>query len=357
MHSNVWGAGPDQGDWRIGDALAALSSRPSDLLSGLLDAVADDGAVPRGSPGLLRDGLVAALNGLLGDHLQRAGHALATPLQLRHAGEPLDLVAPGLQPRARVLLLVHDLCLDERSWQREGNDLGLLLGQTLGATVLQLRYNSGLHVAHNGALLSRALTQLAHDWPVSLRALDIVGHGMGGLVARSACAQASVAGAPWLAPLRRLVFLGTPHHGLPLERMGPWLRRVLGLRSASAPLARLAQLRSAGMADLRYADLLAQDGQGWPAGDHRDHRQPVPVPLPAGVACHAIAGCLGPRVTAAHRGDGLVPVASALGQHPRQGMALHLPPEACWVGEGLHHLDLLSSALVYRRLLYALSDA
>lgn len=333
--------------WPGLEPLAPPAGPPIDLLSGLLDAVAAGDAAPR-------EGLVAVLNGLLGDHLQRAEHALATPLQLRHAGAPLDLAAPGLQPRPRLLLMVHDLCLDDAAWQREGHEHGPRLAQTLGATVLQLRYNSGLHVSHNGALLARALEALLHDWPVSVQALDIVGHGMGGLVARSACAQATTAGAAWPDRLRRLVFLGTPHQGLPLERMRPWLRRVLGLRSASAPLARLAQWHSAGMADLRHGNLLAQDWQGREADDHRDHRQPLP--LPAGVACHAIAGCLGDRQRAARRGDGLVPLPSALGQHPRPALALHLPPEACWVGQGLHHLDLLSSALVYRRLLYALSD-
>lgn len=346
MRSTDPRAWPGLDPWpRPGDALAWRYVRPVDVLSGLLDAVAAGDAGPR-------DGLVAVLNGLLGDHLRRAEHALATAAHLRQAGRPLDVAAPGLAARPRVLLMLHDLCLDESSWQREGHDHGRLLGQTLGATVLHLRYNSGLHVSDNGQALHQALDALVRDWPVTLQALDIVGHGMGGLVARSACAQAAQAGARWLAPLRRMVFLGTPHQGLPLERMRPWLRRVLGLRSASAPLARLAQRHSAGMADLRHGNLLAQDWQGHDVDDPRDHRQCVP--LPTGVACHAIAGCLGAPAQAARRGDGLVPLASALGQHPRAGLAL--APEACWVGEGLNHLDLLSSALVYRRLLYALSD-
>lgn len=342
--SRAW---PGLDAWPARDPFATPAGPPIDLLSGLLDAVATGDAASR-------EGLVAVLNGLLGDHLQRAEHALATPLQLRHAGAALDPASPGLHPRPRLLLMVHDLCLDDASWQREGHAHGPRLAQTLGATVLQLRYNSGLHVSHNGALLSQALETLLHDWPLSVQSLDIVGHGMGGLVARSACAQAARAGAAWPGSLRRLVFLGTPHQGLPLERMRPWLRRVLGLRRASAPLARLAQWHSAGMADLRHGNLLAQDWQGHDPEDLRDHRQPLP--LPAGVACHTIAGCLGERQRAARQGDGLVPLASALGQHARPALALQLPPEACWVGEGLHHLDLLSSALVYRRLLYALSD-
>ncbi|MDT7834621.1 alpha/beta hydrolase [Aquabacterium sp. OR-4] len=371
-HKHALRAGPAPGRWPGAEpwqtpALASAAlihapiHAPIDALSDLLDAVA-------AGDGASREGLVAVLNGLLGDHLQRAEHALATPMQWRHQAAALDLAAPGLQARPRVLLMVHDLCLNEAGWQREGHEHGPLLARHLGATLLHLRYNSGLSVAANGARLNHMLEALAHDWPVSLQALDIVGHGMGGLVARSACAQAAVGGARWPARLRRLVFLGTPQLGLPLERMGSWLRRVLGLRSASAPLARLAGWRSAGMADLRHGDLLPPGGQGGrgrgqPPQPLR-HAQPPLPPLPPGVACHAIAGCLGSRLHSARRGDGLVPLASALGQQPRSALGQQprsalvppLPATACWVGEGLHHLDLLSSALVYRRLLYALSD-
>lgn len=296
-------------------------------------------------PGPVRDALVAVLNGLLGDHLQQAEHPLATPLQLRHQGQPLPPAgvpaALGEQARRRVLLLVHDLCLDEHSWQREGHDYGALLAGTLDATVLTLRYNSGLAVHHNAALLAEQLDRLQAAWPLPLQTLDAVGHGMGGLVLRSACAQAEAARRPWRAALRRLVFLGTPHLGLPAQRLYPWLRRVLGLRQASAPLARLVKWRSAGMADLHQARLLA----GAPA------RAPQRLPLPAGVVCHALAGLL-----PGQQGDGLVPLDSALGRHADAARGLGLPASQCWVADDVHHLELLSHARVYRRLLYALSD-
>ena len=48
----------------------------------------------------------------------------------------------------------------------------------------------------------------------------IIGHSMGGLVARSACHHGLAAGPTWPKVLRKLVFLGTPHHGSPLERGG-----------------------------------------------------------------------------------------------------------------------------------------
>ncbi|MEK8052315.1 alpha/beta hydrolase [Ideonella sp. DXS22W] len=331
-----------------------------DALTQLLDQI---GVGDAAHPAPLRDGLVAVLNGLLGDHLQRADHALATQMQLRRGGHrlnlPLGAGAWAEPPHQRVVLLVHDLCLDEHSWQRDGHDYAAQLGSTLDASVLHLRYSSGLRISANGALLNRLLAELHQAWPVPLRGIDIVGHGMGGLVARSACAQAEGADEAWRRALRRLVFLGTPHHGLPLDHMRPWLRRVLGLRQASAPLARLARLRSDGVADLRHGNLLAADWQPHDHFDTRDHR--VPVPLPDGVECHALAGCLPARVgrhgAPRQPGDGLVPVDSAMGRHANPARDLALPERNCWVGEDLHHLELLSHARVYRRLLYALSDA
>lgn len=305
-------------------------------------------------PGPVRDALVAVLNGLLGEHLQQAEHPLATPLQLRHQGQVLAPAstpqladALGEQARQRVLLLVHDLCLDEHSWQRDGHDYGALLAGTLDATVLTLRYNSGLAVHANAALLAEQLDRLHAAWPLTLQTLDAVGHGMGGLVLRSACAQAEAARQPWRGALRRLVFLGTPHLGLPVQRLHPWLRRVLGLRQVSAPLARLAKWRSAGMADLHQARLLPGVGMR--------PSPPLPLPLPAGVVCHALAGLL-PGGSIRQRGDGLVPLDSALGRHADAQRSLGLPASQCWVADDVHHLELLSHARVYRRLLYALSD-
>ena len=67
------------------------------------------------------------------------------------------------------------------------------------------------------------------------------------------------AGHRWRATLRSLICLGTPHHGAPLERGGNLLERLLGVTRYSAPLARLARLRSAGVTDLRYGNVLDED--------------------------------------------------------------------------------------------------
>ncbi len=322
-------------------------------LDGLL-APFDSALAGSGPPSARRDALVAALNGVLGDHLQRSGNPLAIQLHLRLHGQPLDPAALGSTVPRRVLLLVHGLCMNDAGWQRNGHDHGRLLGQALGAAPVYGVYNSGLHISQNGQALADALQQLVQDWPVPLEELIILGHSMGGLVARSACHHAALAGHSWPQQLRKLVFLGTPHHGAPLERAGNWLHRVMDWSPYLAPFTRLTRLRSAGITDLRHGNLVQADWLAASRFDHQDLRQPVP--LPAGVACFAIASTLTStlgqaRSASAMLGDGLVTVDSALGRHRRKALHLGLPGSRVWVVPGVGHLDLLSDAAVYQRLL------
>lgn len=328
-----------------------------DGLDGLLAPF--DSALQAGPPSPRRDALVAALNGVLGDHLLRSGNPLAIPLQLRQHGQPLVAaslragLADGPVPR-QVLLLVHGLCMSDFGWQRNGHDHGQLLGRALGLAPVYAYYNSGRHVSDNGLALAEALEQLLADWPVPLDEIVILGHSMGGLVARSALAQAADAGHRWPQKVQRLVFLGTPHHGAPLERAGNWLHRVMDLSPYVAPFTRLSRLRSEGITDLRHGNLLACDWQGGSRFHHADRRSAVP--LPTGVACYAIASTAGaPGSPGSLLGDGLVPVDSALGHHKRRALDLGIPQSRQWLGHGIHHLDLLSDPAVYRRLLSWLS--
>ena len=311
-----------------------------------------------------RDALVSALNGVLGDHLQRSGNPLAIPFQLRQGGQLLQPALLGAAAPRQVLLLVHGLCMGDGGWLRSGHDHGALLGAALGAHTVYARYNSGRHISDNGLALAQALQALLHDWPVPLDRLLIVGHSMGGLVARSALQQAAGLGHSWPQRVSTLVFLGTPHHGAPLERAGNWLHRALDVSPYLAPFTRLSRIRSDGITDLRHGNLLAADWQGASRYDHHDRR--TPVPLPAGVACYAIASTVGtPGHALARLGhaksllghaksmssDGLVTVDSALGRHKRAALCLGFAPGHTWVGHGIHHLDLLNHPAVYRSLL------
>jgi pimeloyl-ACP methyl ester carboxylesterase len=176
----------------------------------------------------------------------------------------------------------------------------------------------------------------------------ILGHSMGGLVARSACHVARAAGRRWLEKLRALVFLGTPHHGAPLERGGHWIDTLLGVSPYSAAFTRLGRARSAGITDLRHGSVLESDWHGKDRFAHGVDTR-TPAPLPPAVACYAIAASLSKRASAAGtrpRGDGLVPVASALGEHKDPRFALPLTPTQRWVAYDTGHLQLLGSLAV-----------
>ncbi len=298
----------------------------------------------------------SALNGVLGDHLAASGNPLAIPMAVRRDGKALpfedDLAGALPQATGKVLLLVHGLCMSDLQWGRRGHDHGAALGRELGYTPVYLHYNSGRHVSENGRELSSLLEALLARWPVAVEELAIVAHSMGGLVARSAFHHASEARLAWPGRLRKLVFLGAPHHGAPLERGGNWLQTVVGLCRYTSPLSRLGMLRSSGVTDLRYGNLLDED---WAAADRfeplGDRRRPIA--LPEGVDCFALAGTLGKRdddVGDRLLGDGLVPVASALGRHPKPERTLGFPESRRWVAYGCGHLGLLDRSDVHARL-------
>jgi pimeloyl-ACP methyl ester carboxylesterase len=298
---------------------------------------------------------LAVLNGVLGDHLAATGNPLAIRMSLRREGAVLELTAGAIRKaiptaKGRVLIQAHGLCMHPLQWARGGHDHVAALGHALGYTNLHLHYNTGLHIAANGRLLAGMLETLVAEWPVPLDELVIVGHSMGGLVARSACHYGEAAGHAWPRRLSKLVFLGTPHHGSPLERAGNGLDNLLGLSPYTRPFTRLGRARSHGIIDLRYGIVLEEDWRD------RDRYAPMradprtPVPLPADVACYTAAAVRAERHDApAARllGDGLVPLASALGEHEDARFALAFPDGHRWVGAGLGHLDLLSSPQVF----------
>ena len=309
----------------------------------------------------VREALIAALNGVLGDHLAATANPLAIPMRLRREGQALELTRESLagaipRPTGHILLLVHGLCRNDLQMRRNGHDHGAALaGDAAFAapfTPVYLHYNSGLHVSANGRAFAGLIEQLVKVWPVPVAGLDIIGHSMGGLVSRSACHYGKAAGHDWPRRLRRMVFLGTPHHGVPLERGGNWVNVVLDASPYTAALARLGKIRSAGITDLRFGSLLDEDWRHRDRfGRNRDDR--IAVPLPEGVRCYAIAASIAkrprdPRVPLL--GDGLVPVRSALGQHADAALSLPIPESRRWIAYGTGHLDLLDRRPVYERI-------
>lgn len=298
--------------------------------------------------------LLAALNGVVGDYLVATDNPLAIEMQLCHDGKALELARQSLElafPEGdRLLVLLHGSSMDERGWRRKGHDHGSALASDAELMPIYLRYNSGLHISQNGRDFAALMEKLVAAFPRPITEITFLGHSMGGLVARSACAIAEADGHAWRQKLRALATLGTPHHGAPLERGGNWLGVSLGVSRYSAPLTGLAKLRSAGVTDLRYGNVLDADWQGQdrfaPNGDTR-----TALPLPVAVNCFAVAATTATASVARPPGDGLVPVDSALGKHPNPARVLDFGESHQWLVQDATHLDLLNSGEVYAKLL------
>ncbi len=298
------------------------------------------------------EAMSAALNGVFGDYLAATNNPLAISMQLRQHGKPWQVEGAI---SGKLLVLVHGLCMNDLQWNYEradhsaSHDHGAALARDLSYSSIYLHYNSGRQVSTNGKEFAHVLENLIQTWPVPITELVIIGHSMGGLIARSACEVAKAEKLGWLRKLNKLIFLGTPHHGAPLERAGNWLDILLDVSPYSAPFARLGKVRSAGIKDLRHGTILEADDKRSAAAPAKDAN----AGLPKGVKCYAIAATKQEKkqtkAGAASRlsGDGLVPVNSALGVHQEQSRSLAIPKSHQHISYGSDHFDLLSSADVY----------
>ncbi len=314
------------------------------------------GNAPSAPPSAEREAVIAALNGVLGDHLEASHNPLATPMALRVGGVPLvferEAIARAVPDAgAQLLVLLHGLCMNDRQWLREGQDHGRMLATAGGFNAVYLHCNTGLHISVNGRALAQQLEDLTDAWPHGLQRIVLLGHSMGGLIARSAVHQARTAGHRWPALVKQMVFVGTPHHGAPLERAGHGVDLLLAATPYARPLARLGQVRSAGITDLRHGLLLDED---WAGRDRfaRGADPRHPLPLPDGIECFAAAGSVGEPGSLKDRllGDGLVPLDSALGRHADAARTLRFADDHQWIGPGVGHLQLLSDPDLAARL-------
>jgi pimeloyl-ACP methyl ester carboxylesterase len=242
---------------------------------------------------------------------------------LRHRGEvvapePDRLRRTYPQAGGRIAVFVHGLIHSEGVWfDKPGTGPSLPeVAASNGVTPLLVRYGTGRAIGRNGADLAALLDAVLAGWPVPVEELTIVGHSMGGLVARSAAVTASREQHRWIDSLTRVVYLGTPHLGSWLEKFAnvtSWtLRRA---SPGSAPLGRLLDGRSRGIKDLRFGTLLEEQWGGADvdallSGLAKDE------PWLAGVDHHLIAGRVRPseqHLLNLIFGDSLVRAASAAG--------------------------------------------
>jgi pimeloyl-ACP methyl ester carboxylesterase len=299
----------------------------------------------------IANGIFGELGGPGADTLPAAMTVRLDGRRVHLARRPLATAFPEASPR--VVVFLHGLVETERSWfhavppakSASGADFGSRLADDLSCTPVYLRYHTGRHVFDNGRELAALLAELVENWPVPVADIVLVGHSMGGLVARSAVIQAHEQHLAWLARTSRLVCLGTPHTGALLERVVVRVATFLDGFAVTAPLSRVFALRSDGIKDL---------GRGQVHPGRRDVRtgdaEAVPVlAFPPNVRQCFVAATLArseASVWGRLIGDLMVTPTSAGGREESADLR--------WLG-GLNHFDLLRHDTVYDTLLDWLS--
>lgn len=304
------------------------------------------------------EGAVAAINGIYGDQLADNGNEFALSMQIRRRGKPVELTADAIEaafPDAtgRIVVFVHGWCLTERSWSRRprtGEDLppyGVQLRADVGLTPVYVRYNTGLHISHNGKALADLMNRMHSGWPAPVEDIALVGHSMGGLVVRSACHYGAEHQHGWADDVRHVACLGSPHLGADLEKGVNVASWALAQLPETRGLATFLNTRSAGVKDLRFGALLDEDWRDCDADEFlRDRCHEVP--FHPGATYHFVAATAAPQALGLVTGDHLVRPYSAAGQ----GRSRRIPFEAAHglTLTGLNHFDLLNHPSIYAKL-------
>jgi pimeloyl-ACP methyl ester carboxylesterase len=212
--------------------------------------------------------VVGALNGAWGDRLQERRSPLVTPMSLRRAGADVALDADSVgrafpDATGRLAVFVHGLGETEDAWSLRSarhRPYGDRLRAELGYTPLFVRYNSGLHISHNGRALGALMEQLTMVWPVPVAEIALIGHSMGGLAARGACHYAQEGS--WRELVRHVFMLGSPHKGAPLELAANAACHTLSRLPETRPFATPIKVRAVGVKDLGYGYVVDEDWEG-----------------------------------------------------------------------------------------------
>lgn len=300
---------------------------------------------------------IGALNGAFGDRLERQHNALAVKMTVRRGGEAVELDPGALRAAfpdatARLVVFLHGLCETEEAWSfwsRGQVPYGPRLRVELGYTPIYIRYNSGLHISDNGRDLAQVLEELTSMWPVPPEEIALIGHSMGGLIARSACHQG--AGRPWVTKVRQVFTLSCPHLGAPLEHATHAASAALTRLPETRSMATALNARSCGIKDLRYGYLLEEDWFGHDP-DEFVRRMASDVPFLETAEHYFVSASISrnPDGLAGRLvGDMLVVGSSAWAQADR-GKRFTFPIDHyCHVG-GVHHFQVLNHPAVYEQL-------
>lgn len=306
---------------------------------------------------------LSVVNGLYGDHLVRGEQPLAFGMELRCHGARVALSREGLAaayPDAseRIVLFAHGLFGDEHAWRvfplrgrgPERPTYGERLQRELGFTPLTLRYNTGLHVSENGAELARMLEELLAGWPLAVREIALVGHSMGGLLVRSACAYGQREGCAWSERVRHVFSLGSPHLGADLEKGVNALSFVFRRVPETRGLAALLNARSSGIKDLRYGACVQEDWSDCEDPDEFLRDRCTEVPFLPGAHYYFVAASVSEGPLGALLGDLLVRIPSSSGRGSGHGRRIAFEAANGRELHGVHHMQLLNHPAVYEQM-------
>jgi pimeloyl-ACP methyl ester carboxylesterase len=307
-----------------------------------------------------KETVLAILNGVVGDYLQENKNPLVISMALRQNGENFSESSllrelgesENKKVSGKILLMVHGLCMNDIQWTWKGHNHGESLAKSHGFTPIYLHYNTGLHISENGQKMNLILEDLIENWSVPVEEIVILVHSMGGLLTRSAFYYGEKNGQTWMKYLTKIIFLGTPHHGSLLERIGNYVDRLLTALPYAKPFAKLGKMRSSGITDLRFGSLVDEDWQGKERFEKQTDERKF-LPLPKNVGCYTIAatiGKVGDSLKEKTVGDGLVQLKSALGKHDDKMKDLGFKTENSMVLYGANHMDLLSDKRVLEHL-------
>lgn len=305
--------------------------------------------------------LINVLNGVMGDHLVTHHNPLALPMTLYDSTlQPRHQHLKDKQISGRVIILCHGLCMSHLSWQPAAHhSLGARIGRSLPkSTVLYLDYNTGQRISLSGRSFSTVLQELVDKNP-NISQIDLIGHSMGGLVARSALFYGKQQGYNWVKRVGNLMTLGSPHHGASLERIGYFVQDMIAKLPFAGSLAKLGNLRSTGIIDLRHGSIRDDD---WKSLEGRsvlpqDFHHPARLPLHVNtyfIAATLVEAHYDSKATSL-LGDGLVTIESALGEYDGEH-ALSVPEGHKAIFYGVSHYNLLYNDRVHKQVVAWLLD-
>jgi pimeloyl-ACP methyl ester carboxylesterase len=326
--------------------------------SGVVGLLARPAGQPIGST-TPSNAALAALNAAVGDRLVADDSPLAITMALRVGGSDVSatreiLAAEYPDASSKVVVFLHGLGETENAWRRHAEQhhedkvatYGSRLADELGFSPLYVRFNTGLHISENGRRLSRLLTDVLAAWPRAIDEVVLIGHSMGGLVARSACHYGADSNEPWVPLVRDAFYLGSPHLGAPLERLVGFVGWALSKSSQARPWVTLVSARSAGVKDLRFGYILDDDWRGCdPDTCLEDHRHDVPLLATANHYMISATVTTDPDHPLGRiLGDLLVQPASAHGRRRH----IRLEVDDGYRLGGAHHFDLLNHEAIYK---------